>query len=74
MVIVNDCRKHTILSSHPDVVSGEMVFLAFAPLVTKDNYVIGCVGIDDIKSRADFGLIVIHFREQRFHGCRNQSN
>ena len=55
-VIVSDCRKHKILLSHPDVVSGEMVFLAFAPLVTKDNYVIGCVGIDDIKSRPDFVL------------------
>lgn len=36
--------------------SGEMVFLAFSPLVRKDNYVIGCVGIDDMTLRGDFGL------------------
>jgi len=55
-VIISDCRQHIYMSSHPMTVSGDTIFLAFAPLMTRQGHLIGVVGIDSPEPRSDFGL------------------
>jgi hypothetical protein len=55
-VIVGDCRQHTAFKNSPYVLSGEVVFMAFIQLTTKEGHTIGAVGIDDPEPRDDFTL------------------
>lgn len=55
-VIVGDCRQHNIFKNSPYVLSGEVVFIAFIQLATKEGHTIGAVGIDDPEPRDGFTL------------------
>ena len=55
-VIIDDCRQHTAFKNSPFVLSGEIIFMAFILLATKEGHIIGALGIDDTEPCDGFTL------------------